>query len=1816
MAMLLCMLPLSMNADNYTQLWKQFEQTREKDLPKTGLQVLEKISRMATREKAYGHLVKAQLLTVSLQAAISGDSLQPARARLEALEQKTTDKALKAVYDVAIGKMYEDDYENEEREVRRDEYYARAMENPDALAAIQDLAYSPLVEVGVDSKIFHHDLLHVIGFETEAYAALHKYYEAKGNRPAACYTALKLDEREAKTDKRRMASLDSLLRLYGDLPIACEVAIARYDLMADGSTAANKARFDYLNEAIRKWKDYPRANILRNNLSQLTQPEFSVNVRKTLLLPGREQQLEIDLARNIRELTMKVYRVNAKSVTPGNIVDEKVLARLAAEGKLVVDAVQTKSFAGHPAYEEMKDSITLKGLPLGAYILEFQVDNKSVKPDRMLVRVSNLLPVWTRLPDQSVRVAVLNATTGEPVPHAQLTLNNPRAKTRMDVTTDANGEYLFQKPDYPYIRAFKDEDRYGPRQSFRSTFNYFDATGSSNFAKLYSDRALYRPGQTVHVAMVAYNRSGHAELNVLRHKPYTLTLYDANHKEVERKEVTTDEFGSASADFILPAGRLTGRFSVRTGNGAVYFSVEEYKRPTFEVEFDAYKEKYEAGDTITLKGKARSYAGMPVQGAKVAYKISRTHSFWWRYWRENDGDFGVLKRDTAVTDDKGEFKIRVPMVLPQRHDGTPIFCNISVEATVTDLTGESHDGVARLPLGSRATAFSANLPVRELKDSLRTLTFSYLNNAGKEIPGTVAYTIDNRTYTAKANEEVDVSRQVAALQSGKHHLRAVCGNDTIERDFVIFSLQDKKAVEETHDWFYQTAEEFPRDGSPVYIQLGSSDAVQHVVYTIFCGKKVLENGALDLHGELYTRSFTYKPEYENGLTLNYAWVKEGVVYRHHVQIRKPLPDRRLLLKWTTFRDKLVPGQQEEWALNITRPGAKAAKAQLYATLFDKSLDQIRKHNWSFYPSIFFTYPQEAWRMGYRSPVSVGSALPLNWLAATELRFSHLQELSYLCGEASFAVRNDVALAGLNQEVLMAPMAKKTHTGAIRADVVVRGLGASSAETALNESPVAGYGTQDKERNGVDGKASEQTVGQVRENLNETAFFYPNLETDAQGNVKIKFTLPESITTWRFIGFAHDSRMNYGFLEGEAVAKKTVMVQPNMPRFLRTGDKATISSKIFNTTSEAVSGTATVQLLDAETQKVVYEETAKYRIPANGTTSVRFGYKPESADKMLVCKIMASGKGYSDGEQHYLPILPDMELVTNTVPFTQNGAGTKTIDLGKLFPVKRDDNRLIVEYADNPAWLMVQALPYVGDVNDRNAISLTAAYYANSIASNLLHQSPVIKRTLDLWRQEKGGETALMSSLEKNQDLKSMLLEETPWVMDAEKEGEQKRQLINFFDENTISMRLNKILDDLKKLQRLDGSFSWWPGMQGSPYMTMAVTKMLTRLDRMIGRQEQTGQMQARAFGFLDKRMREEVAELKKLEKKGVKILVPSELACDYLYCNALAGRKKTADTDYLLSLLVKKPAEYTIYGKANSAIILSLYGEGSKAREYLQSVREYTVYKEEMGRYFDTPKAQYSWFDYRIPSQVAAIEAMKQLQPTEKQTIEEMQRWLLQEKRTQGWDTPLNSVDAVYAFLDGQTDKLTPANDAPAVLEVDGRELSADHRSAAIGYVKGRYQGADLRQFTARKTTDHTSWGAVYAQFMQKAAEVQDASAGLIVRREVLSEGRQLKVGDKVKVRITITADRDYDFVQVQDKRAACMEPVGQLSGYHWGYYCAPKDNVTNYYFDTLSKGRHVVETEYYIDRVGDYQTGTCTVQCAYSPEFMAREAAKNLNVK
>ena len=1033
-------------------------------------------------------------------------------------------------------------------------------------------------------------------------------------------------------------------------------------------------------------------------------------------------------------------------------------------------------------------------------------------------------------------------------------------------------------------------------------------------------------------------------------------------------------------------------------------------------------------------------------------------------------------------------------------------------------------------------------------------------------------------------------------------MEAICEGDTLQRDFVVFALNDQVPATETDDWFYQSATQFPADGKPVTIQVGSSAPDVHIVYSIFAGEKVLESGAVDRNNQLINRQFVYKDDYENGLLLTFAWVKDGQCYTHTAQIKRPLPDKKLKLQWTTFRDRLKPGQQEEWTLTVLDPQGKPVDAQLMATLYDQSLDQLQAHHWSLSPYYNLPMPHSHWTFPSRYEFSNGASF--NWKRVNEgqLLFSVFDHSVYptpYYGRYHFT-----------RGTMMGSRMKMNKAAGMVMDEAMPMMAMAEVEEKAVQQESA-----DETNEAVDEAPQEEGTVQVRENLNETAFFYPQLTTAADGSVALKFTLPESLTTWRLLGLAHTKDLCYGTIEGLSVAQKDVMIQPNVPRFLREGDAATIAARIFNTSEKDLTGTAVLRLLNPETNAVVVELKQSVALKAGGTTPVAFDLDPASLltaqTSLLICQMTVSGTGFSDGEQHYLPILPATEHVTLTVPVTQHHPGVTTVDLSQLVPADATQPKLTVEYTNQPAWLMTQALSVVGTPDNDNAISLAAAYYANSLGRHILKQNPQAERAFQLWKQETDA-TSLTSALEKNLELKDLLLNETPWVLEADNESEQKQRMGDFFDENLMQNRLQQSLDKLRKLQRNNGAWSWWPEMPGSFYMTVSISEMLVRLNAMTGENKETAQMLSSAFKFMGKEIIEEVNEMKKWAKKGHKPTFPSFKALQWLYLATLDGRELPADVQaanaYLMPLLKKEIKNQSLYEKALTAIILSKT-EPKRAAEYVQSLKEYTVYREDMGRYYDTPRAGYSWFDYKIPTQTVAIEAMQRLTPADTETISEMQRWLLQSKRTQAWDTPINSVNAVYAFLQG-SNALAPQE--LAVLKVDEQPLELPKATAGIGYVKTNVS-ADSKTLTIEKSSEGTSWGAVYAQFMQPTKSVEAASSGLTVTRELLTKG-ELKVGDRVKVRITITADRDYDFVQVIDRRAACMEPVRQLSGYTQGAYCTPKDCSTNYYIDMLSKGKHVIETEYYIDRTGTYETGLCTVGCAYAPEF--RGTAKSMTIK
>lgn len=1791
---------LQATAQTYDNLWKQADIIAQKDQPKSEIGVMKKIISKATAAKDYGQLLAAEIRQAILWREISPDSLTPNVKRMETEALKAKDPVLKAVRYAVLGKVY--------REVngkKSEEFFKKALEQPELLARNASTGYVPLTLKGVDGSSFNNDLLHLIGFEAdskEAYLLMYTYYNKVENRGAACLCAYKLIEKYRQDDVREVRkskylnTIDSLIHVYQDIPEAGELAVEHFRFMEGATDAKPLDKLNYINYALNRWGGWSRMNVLRNAQKRLTEPMFQVQDMPLVLRPSEKKWVHLNV-RNLQNLNIRLSRLNITADNEYDAQNEATYKMLLKKTTKLHQKDFSRNYYGRPDYETVKDSIEIGGnLPLGAYLMEVTSDNTGIAPQRELFYVSNLAVMIQQLPDDRHRYVVVNATDGQPIAGAKIELyekdydvktGKRKRLVHARLTTDENGEAYFKNVDGKVLIS-TNNDKFTPaRDIYLSRTRYYEKKDNETKYQVYTDRALYRQGQKVHVTAIDFvNMKGiDAKVPVGRDE-LDFRLCNASWKEVEMKKAKVDEYGTASVDFELPKEGQTGMYHVSVNDQVNrFFRVEEYKRPTFEITFPKVNEKYNWGDTVVVKASAKTYAGVPVQGAKVEYQVTRRNQLWW--W--GAGSAGQLvKTDSCVTREDGTFDVEIPLEASlsgkdevDMSDFMRIarFFNFEVSAIVTDISGESHEGVMSLPLGTKPTILTVNLPKRIETDSLKTVTFAYRNASGMEISSNLKYRIDKGEWKdAEANAPISM----AVLPSGVHEMEAICGQDTLQQKFTLFSIKDTHPMEPTTEWYYQTAKTFPRDGKPVYVQVGSSENGAHIVYSIIAGNKLLEKGAWELGDSIVTLPFTYKPEYASGVVINYSFVKNGECYTRKISIARPLPEKKLNITWKTFRDRLTPGQREKWTLQITTPDGKPAKAQLMSVLYDKSLDQLADHTWKMSLGFSQWLPDCYWKSNLKYyEMGLSGTYPTKYYDEKELDvdkfdgkffsyYAYMQavELSKLERSSGGTVES----VRIKKDELVKEEGRVMKTRS--SDMILVGAPPPSANKvfdAVEEMPQFAGGS------GSDAGQFLDKV-QVRKNMNETAFFYPALESDNNGNVAIRFTLPESVTTWKFMGLAHDKEMRNGLLVDEAVAQKTVMVQPNMPRFLREGDKSTIVVKLFNTSDKKVSGNTRMQILDPEANKVVWQKTQNYSIDAEGSATVSFDVQGLK-EGVYINKVVAAGNGYSDGEQHYLPVLSNHELVVNTLPITLHQPGEQSFDLSRLFLNKEgkqakeaENAKVTVEYTNNPSWLMIKALPSISNPDEEDVISLMSAIYANTITTH-------IQKHLSL-----------------------------------EKQPEQN------LSQETI--RLQNQVEKLKKLQNADGSFSWWKGMKGSRYMTTSVAEMMVRLNAVAGIQKSTAKMLTSAINYLSWQTTQEVREMKKQEEKKQKVS-PSEQALHYLYILSMDGRKmkqnQEADKSYLLEKMSKMTGDFTIYGKARAAVVLVKNSQQNAAYretagEYLQSVNEYAVYREEMGRYYDTRKALYSWRNYKIPTQVSVIEAMQMLKPNDKQTIEELQRWLLMSKRTQSWDTPVNTVDAVYAFMKGNECNWNRKTEN-AVLKLDGKLLPMPQDSTTLGYVKTEKAGK-ASTLSINKKSDYTSWGAVYAEFKQPVSEIASLESGIKVSRKVENQ-KKAKVGDKIKVIITITADRDYDFVKIVDKRAACLEPVNQLSGYQWGMECyvSPKDNTTNFYFDRLSKGKHFVEMEYYVDRKGDYQSGSCTAECTYSPEFGGRTETYKMTV-
>ena len=1234
----------------------------------------------------------------------------------------------------------------------------------------------------------------------------------------------------------------------------------------------------------------------------------------------------------------------------------------------------------------------------------------------------------------------------------------------------------------------------------------------------------------------------------------------------------------------------------------------------------------QVGDSIEVVGMAKTFAGAPVQNARVHYNISRSYAWFWRFM----GRGSARWEGEAMTDADGKFSVPVHFEIDSDRRESPLwYYTYNIQADVTDGAGETQQANLSLPLGSTSMVLNMdNLPDNLVKEKKLEIKLTAMNLSGEPVDTPVTYQVvemekqkdgqekEGRkvlTGTVEANKSF-VPEAIYALPSGNYRLKLSAKDTqgrecTASKNFLLFSLNDKRPPFVITDWFYQDGLEFDA-ASPATVYIGSSEKNVYLLYDVFAGNKRLESKRIELSDSVVSFRFPYKKEYGDGILVSMAFVKDGRLYSHNARIMKPAPEKKLQLKWTTFRDKLRPGQQEEWKLTVLYPDGSPAEAEMLATMYDASLDKIYSaHKLDFGVDFHYVVPLTYWNTSYMRNAYLYVDFPLKRLRAVPLEYSELIIPS--------TGRMEAMVVGYGGSP------RATLAGALK----IRGR--SAANAVMNQEAVTDMvlqeemvetSAQEKVEMGSSEELAETGDIQIRENFAETAFFYPQLRTNEKGEVSISFVLPESLTRWTFMGLAHTRNVDYGKIEATATASKEFMLQPNMPRFVRVGDKANIAASLMNLSDKGVKGTVRMELFNPETEKVFYSQKQKFDVKGGETGHVNFTFEVSDKYAVMACRMVADGDTFSDGEQRYIPVLTDKQWVTETVPLNVNGEGAHTFSLENLFnkhSKTASEQRLTVEFTAHPAWYAVQALPVVANPQNEDALSWATAYYAHSLAAFIVKENPRIKQVFDSWKAQGGTKETFMSNLQKNQELKNILLAETPWLTEATNEAEQKQRIATLFDLNTMNSQLAVSVEKLGELQNADGAWSWYKGMQGSRYVTTQVMEMLVRLNALT-HQDADSRMQPmiqKGFEYLGKQAAEEYKSMKEAEKKGAVGLRPSEQVLRYLYICALDGKAPVDEkvNRYFIDKLSGEGKELTIYGKALGAIILQQAGKVAEARLFMQSLMEYSVVTDEMGRYFDTPKARYSWFSYKIPTEVAAMEAIQRITKDTK-AIDEMKRWLLKQKQTQTWETPIATADAVYALMaTGASDLLANTGGVEITL---GKEVIRTPADDAIGYIKKMMSGdvMNIKKIRVDKEGAGMGWGAVYAQYLESMDQIGEQGNGLSVSRqlykgdEALNESAPLKVGDRITVRLTVKADRDMDFVQIKDDRAACMEPLQAVSGFRWsnglGYYQATKDASTQFFIDQMRKGTYVIEYQVYVNRTGEYQAGIATVQSAYAPEF------------
>ncbi len=1692
-----------------------------------------------------------------------------------------------------------------------------------------------------------------------------------------------------------------------------------------------------------------------NLVSQILQPSLNTETEK-VNITGQPFRSLVKY-KNIKTLYFRVIKTSRAELKS---IDRKDYDKL-WKGYTDLKPVKSWSLAlpDLQDYQQHAAEIKVDALPSGMYVILASIDANFSLSKNIIAKTVTYVSNISYIRNSNNEYYVLNRDNGQPLSNTQVQLwesvynyqtSAYEEKKAEKYTSDKNGMFKVLKNNSNY-RNFLLQFNYGDDELFMDEGSYYNVYNSytpevRRQTFLFTDRSIYRPGQTVYFKGIVVQKELDATKSVIVAGFNTrVFLRDANYQKSAELSLTTNEFGSYKGSFKLPEGLLNGQFTLydTVTKASVYFSVEEYKRPKFFAEVQKPKGTYKLNDSIKVTGTAKAYAGNNIDGAKVKYRVVRKvrYPIWWE-WSYYRGGFGKGKdveitNGEIVTDAKGEFNITFKALPDESVDkkSQPIF-NYEVSADITDINGETRSSSTSVAVAYQSLQLNIGMGDKILADSLKNfgITSTNLNDIFErsKVNVTVNKVISpSKIFRERYWEMPDQFVMSKDEYYGYFPYDVYSDEDKIKNWPLGDKVYDKTdSTKENGEWgvgnrkwdagWYKivvtTKDKYGEDvRAEKYLQVlsgvegavakGSSGVENPVTTTVprhnyEPGEKIsyaISTGfdnvwlihtvsKMDKSNEVNYQPITSTNSYRNeiivnendrgGMAVSYAFVQHNRVYNGNEFFSIPWDNKQLTISYTTFRDKLLPGSQEKWKVKISGNKGEKVAAEMLAGMYDASLDQFQPHNWSslnIWPSL---YNMVSWvKTGFTSVNSEElNKRDYTYLPVPAKRYDMLgtgNEWWYNSNEYGYdeLVSRSSGALYFSADASMSPPPPPTPK--------------AGEELALKKVSIRGNNSITKDRDGDvildQADAEQKEVGgkkgtnddniQVRKNFNETAFFFPDLQTDAEGNVEFSFTIPEALTKWKLMTLAHTKDLQSGYAEKTTITQKVLMVQPNAPRFMREGDRMEFTVKIVNLADSEVTGNAQLELMDAATNKPIdgwfknISTTQHFTIAAGQSFAVKFPLEiPINFNSALLYRVKAitkpnkKGETFSDGEEMALPVLTNRMLVTESLPLNLRNQATKNFKFEKLLNSSSSttisSHALTVEYTSNPAWYAVQALPYLMEYPYECAEQTFNRFYANTLATYISISIPKIKTVFEKWKTT--DTAALLSNLQKNEELKSALLQETPWVLEAQNESEQKKNIALLFDMVRMSAEQDKALNKLKEMQSSNGGFVWFKGGPDDRYMTQYIITgigHLRKLNAFTGDSySKVKAMVDKAVPYLDKRIKEDYDELLRY-KSNLKSNNLDYIVIEYLYMRSFFPEYKIAEAsqtayNYYRGQSQKFWLDNSKYSQAMIALALHRTGDEKTPLAIIKSLKENSISKEEMGMYWkEWNTGGYYWYQAPIESQAMMIEAFTDIDKNVA-TIDDLKTWLLKQKQTQNWHTTKATSEACYALLLGGTNWLAEEKEVTINLGNTVIKSTDNPAEAGTGYFKTKIDGEKVKpemgnisvsvsSATSKPlNSSTTSWGSVYWQYFEDLDKIIPAETPLKLNKKLfieknsdkgpvlvaIGDGAALKVGDKVKVRIELRVDRDMEYVHMKDMRAACMEPTNVISQYKYqgglGYYESTKDASTNFFFGWLGRGTYVFEYSLFVTHTGNFSNGITTIQCMYAPEFTSHSEGIRVNVE